>query len=186
MILKSSPVRETGSVSATAGTVKVEAKTISLKATSDMKVKAGGTLVLKGATVNINERRIGWASQQPSKGTGSATDNRLIQSPGTDVAGDRPSRLQRNLNSGLSQNVRGIGRLARGRRRQPGLQYTAAHPERRRSFVNPPQNQGEILNGSATVRIELENPPPDPAIWPRPATTRSRCRSAQCKQRVPC
>ena len=54
MILKSSPVRETGTVSATAGTVEVEAKTISLKATSDMKVEAGGTLVLKGATVNIN------------------------------------------------------------------------------------------------------------------------------------
>ena len=61
-----------------------------------------------------------------------ATDNRLIQSPGTDVAGDRPSRLQRNSQQRVEpERTEASGRLARGRRRQPGLQYTAAHPERR-------------------------------------------------------
>lgn len=41
-------------VSAKAGTVKVEARSVEVKATADMKLEAGGTLTIKGATVNIN------------------------------------------------------------------------------------------------------------------------------------
>lgn len=41
-------------VSAGAGTVKVEAKSITLKASADMTLEAGTTMTIKGATVNIN------------------------------------------------------------------------------------------------------------------------------------
>ena len=41
-------------VSAGSGAVKVKAKSISVKATGDMTIEAVGTLVLKGAKVNIN------------------------------------------------------------------------------------------------------------------------------------
>jgi len=36
------------------GTIEITGKNISLEADSDMNVKAGGTLTLKGSTVNIN------------------------------------------------------------------------------------------------------------------------------------
>lgn len=41
-------------IKAPAGSVKVEATTIEIKATGSASVEAGGTLTLKGATVNIN------------------------------------------------------------------------------------------------------------------------------------
>jgi uncharacterized protein involved in type VI secretion and phage assembly len=41
-------------VSAKAGTVKVEAEAVEVKATKDMNLEAGGTMTIKGATVNIN------------------------------------------------------------------------------------------------------------------------------------
>jgi uncharacterized protein involved in type VI secretion and phage assembly len=41
-------------VSAKKGTVKVEAETVEVKATKDMNLEAGGTMTIKGATVNIN------------------------------------------------------------------------------------------------------------------------------------
>jgi uncharacterized protein involved in type VI secretion and phage assembly len=41
-------------VSAPAGTVKVDAKTVEVSASADMTLKASGTLTIQGATVNIN------------------------------------------------------------------------------------------------------------------------------------
>ena len=41
-------------VSAKKGSVKVEGKTVEVKATTDMNLEAKGTLTIKGATVNIN------------------------------------------------------------------------------------------------------------------------------------
>ena len=41
-------------ISATAGTVKVDAKTVEIKASNSMTLEAGSTMTIKGATVNIN------------------------------------------------------------------------------------------------------------------------------------
>jgi len=41
-------------VSAPSGTVKVDATTVEIKASGDMKLEAGGTMTISGATVNIN------------------------------------------------------------------------------------------------------------------------------------
>lgn len=41
-------------VSASSGTVKVDATTVEIKASGNMKLEAGGTMTISGATVNIN------------------------------------------------------------------------------------------------------------------------------------
>ena len=41
-------------ISAPMGTVKVDAKTVTIKATADMNLEASGVMTIKGATVNIN------------------------------------------------------------------------------------------------------------------------------------
>jgi uncharacterized protein involved in type VI secretion and phage assembly len=41
-------------ISATSGTVKVEAATVEVKASGSMSLEAGGTMTIKGSTVNIN------------------------------------------------------------------------------------------------------------------------------------
>jgi uncharacterized protein involved in type VI secretion and phage assembly len=41
-------------IKAASGSVKVEAKTVEVKASKDMKLEAGGTMTIKGATVKIN------------------------------------------------------------------------------------------------------------------------------------
>jgi uncharacterized Zn-binding protein involved in type VI secretion len=89
------------------------------------------------------------AAKQGDKIT--ATDQHLIQPPGTAPPVSTPLPFSGVLDGGLSSNVNIMGLPAATR--DSTATNTPPHVPMGGTFVNPPSNKGTIISGSATVNI---------------------------------
>jgi uncharacterized Zn-binding protein involved in type VI secretion len=80
-----------------------------------------------------------------------ATDQHLIQPPGTAPPSPVPHPFSGIINGSLSGDVKIQGRAAATV--DSTAKNTPPHVPQGGSFVNPPSNRGTIVTGSATVKI---------------------------------
>jgi uncharacterized Zn-binding protein involved in type VI secretion len=80
-----------------------------------------------------------------------AIDTHLIQPPGPTSPVPIPHPFSGLIDGGLSSDVKIMGKAAATV--DSTATNTPSHVPQGGSFVNPPSNQGTILTGSATVRI---------------------------------